>query len=270
MSVKLVSRRTWGAETPTTAYTSIPGAEGVKIHYTRGHVDEQIVDEHEVCGKLVRAIQAEQMAGARDTPYIDLAYNLVCCPHRRVFIGRGAYHLPDGNGAGLNEAHYAVLALVGSSGFTEPNDLLLHGLRDAIEYLRVNGNAGLEIKGHRDGVDTTCPGGPLYAWVQAGAPRPPSPAPTPVPFVQPIPRTTEALVKNLPVLKPGDSHRRVRTMRALLFDAGFEVANLHSETYDPNEADLVEKVRAFKSKFKIPSGPDPLVWDAYCWEAALT
>ncbi|MEQ4723758.1 N-acetylmuramoyl-L-alanine amidase [Nonomuraea sp. B19D2] len=270
MSIKLISRRSWGAKTPTAAYTRIPGTEGVKVHYTGGHVDPKIVADHEICGKLVKEIQAQHMAGAREQPYIDLGYTLVCCPHRRVFVGRGPYHLPAANGPGLNTAHYAVLALIGSSGFTKPNDLLLHGIRDAIEYLRDKGNAGNEIKGHRDGYATSCPGGPLYAWVKKGAPRPPSADPTPVEHVQPTPKTTEALVKNLPILKVGDEHRHVKTMRGLLFARGYEPTNLHNMTYDPHDTDLIEKVKQFKAAKKIPTGSDPLVWDAACWEAALT
>jgi hypothetical protein len=242
----------------------------VKIHYTGGHVDPGIATDHEICGKLVRAIQAEHMAGARAEPMIDIGANLIACPHRRVFVGRGPYAMPEGNGPGLDEAHYSVLALVGSSGFTEPNELLLHAVRDAVDYVREHGNAGGEVKGHNDGHDTNCPGGPLSAWVAKGAPRPPSPPATPVAFVQPSPRTTEALVKNLPVLKPGDEHRHVKTMRAVLFARGFEPSNLHSSTYDPADIDLVEKVKQFKTTHKIPAGVDPLVWDAVCWEAALT
>ncbi|WP_106239647.1 N-acetylmuramoyl-L-alanine amidase [Nonomuraea fuscirosea] len=270
MSIKLVSRRTWRAETPTTAYTHVPGTEGVKIHYTGGHVDPRIVTDHEVCGTLVKAVQAEHMAGARAEPMIDIGHNLIACPHRRVFVGRGPYAMPEGNGPGLDGAHYSVLALVGSSGYTEPTELLLHAVRDAIEYLREHGNAGTDIRGHRDGHDTNCPGGPLTAWVAEGALRPPSPVVARPAFVQPTPRTTEVLVKNLPVLKPGDSHRHVKTMRAVLFARGFEPTNLHNATYDPADTDLVQKVTQFKSQHKIPVGVDPLVWDAACWEAALT
>jgi hypothetical protein len=72
----------------------------------------------------------------------------------------------------LNSGHYAVLGLVGSSGLTEPTPAMLHGIRDAIEWLRRDGDAGSEIKGHKDGYSTSCPGGPLYAWVKKGAPRP--------------------------------------------------------------------------------------------------
>nr|WTB30873.1 hypothetical protein OG781_16515 [Streptomyces sp. NBC_00830] len=70
-------------------------------------------------------------------------------------------------------AHYAIVGLVGDSGLTEPIDAMLGAIGDGIELLRAHG-AGAEIKGHRDGYATACPGGPLYAWVQNGAPRPKS------------------------------------------------------------------------------------------------
>ncbi|WP_374213184.1 peptidoglycan-binding protein [Streptomyces sp. G1] len=49
---------------------------------------------------------------------------------------------------------------------------MLHGLVDAFEWLRRDGDAGTWLGGHRDGYPTECPGDRLYAWVQAGAPRP--------------------------------------------------------------------------------------------------
>lgn len=96
----------------------------------------------------------------------------VACPHRKVFEGRWLHHLPAANGPGLNSHHYAVLGLVGESGLVTPPDGLLHGILDAVDHLREDGFAGKEIKGHRDGYATECPGGPLYAWVRHGAPRP--------------------------------------------------------------------------------------------------
>lgn len=96
----------------------------------------------------------------------------LACPHRKVFEGRGLHHLPAANGAGLNAGHYAVLGLVGNAGLINPPDNVLHGILDAIQHLRDKGAAGREIKGHRDGFETDCPGEPLYAWVKRGAPRP--------------------------------------------------------------------------------------------------
>ncbi|MFD0885238.1 peptidoglycan-binding protein, partial [Streptosporangium algeriense] len=58
------------------------------------------------------------------------------------------------------------------------------------------------------GYATSCPGGPLYAWVRAGAPRPAEKKPTPT--------LEEALVKKLPVLKKGDRGWDVKTVHYLL------------------------------------------------------
>jgi hypothetical protein len=111
----------------------------------------------------------------------DVAYNMLVCKHGYVFMGRGPKVLTAANGPGLNSQHYSVCALVGTSGDVQPTDDMLNGIRDAIQYLRVHGNAGREIKGHRDGYATSCPGDALYAWVRRGAPRPKATStPTPV------------------------------------------------------------------------------------------
>lgn len=240
--MNLVTRRSWGAKLPTATYTSISHTEGVKIHYTGGHVPADIVGDHEICGKLVRQIQAQHMAGAREAPYIDIGYNLVACPHRRVFMGRGAHALPAANGAGLNAAHYAILALVGSQGHTQPTTGLLLGIWDAIDYLRAEGNAGKEIQGHRDGFATACPGEPLYAWIKAGAVRP---------------GTTE---DDLPTLRVGDKSEHVVTMRKIV-----KAANRTSDFYDPTDADLVALVGQWKKARKLGSS---LEWTRACWQAA--
>ena len=168
----LVSRKEWGAAAPSGPYTAVRSTRGVKVHYTGGRVDPAILDDHSVCVRLVRDIQRMHMSGGRGEKYIDIGYTAAACPHRKVFVGRGPGRLPAANGPGLNAGHYAVLALVGSSGFTQPNDGVLHAIRDAIEWLRAEGRAGSEIKGHRDGYPTACPGDPLYQWVKKGAPRP--------------------------------------------------------------------------------------------------
>ena len=101
------------------------------------------------------------------------------CQHGWVLEGRGLGKRTAANGdQPLNRAHYAVVALIGDSGVTEPTAELLHGLRDSIERYQAHG-AGAEVQGHRDGYATSCPGGPLYAWVQAGAQRPGTPAQQP-------------------------------------------------------------------------------------------
>uniref|UniRef100_UPI003F49849B peptidoglycan recognition protein family protein n=1 Tax=Streptosporangium sp. CA-235898 TaxID=3240073 RepID=UPI003F49849B len=188
MPIDLITRREWKARAPRGAYGYLASTKGVKVHYTGGSVDPDIVNDHDLCIQLMRAFQNQHMDSNKWT---DLGYSLAACAHRKVFEGRGLHHVPAANGAGLNSGHYAVLALVGSSGFTKPNDGVKWGVLDAIGYLRDKGGAGKEIKGHRDGYSTSCPGGPLYEWVKDGCPAPtsgggkhttPTPAkPTPVP-----------------------------------------------------------------------------------------
>lgn len=168
MTIDLVERKDWGAR-KARSVTYIPGTRGVKVHYTGSLVDPEIEHYHSKCVSLARQIQNGHMDG---NGWIDVGYTYLVCPHRKVFVGRGPLVLPSANGPGLNSYHYAVLGMVGSSGYTKPNDLMLHGIRDAIEHLRGIGNAGNEIKGHRDGYSTDCPGKPLYDWVKRGAPRP--------------------------------------------------------------------------------------------------
>ncbi|WP_181785060.1 peptidoglycan recognition protein family protein [Streptomyces phytophilus] len=168
--MKLVSRSAWGARAyrlPSGAIQYAGPRRGVKIHYLGGAYTDR---EHSRCDDYVRSVQSLHM----DTNgWSDIGYSYVVCTHGYVYEGRGLRRRNSANGTtSLNEAHYAVLGLVGTSGVTTPPDAQLHGLRDAIEYCRSEGPAGSEIKGHRDGYATSCPGPVLYAWVQKGAPRP--------------------------------------------------------------------------------------------------
>lgn len=168
--VAIISRAGWGARKPKHAATPLPSTRGVKVHYTGGRVDPAIVTDHRICLQLMMQIQRHHVDG---NGWSDFAYNLAACPHGRLLEGRGFGVMSAANGPGQNTGHYAILALLGNAGFTQPNSALLHALRDGIELLRKRG-AGPEIRGHRDGYATDCPGGPLYAWVRAGAPRPDS------------------------------------------------------------------------------------------------
>jgi hypothetical protein len=122
----------------------------------------------------VRTPNATWLARRNGTVYFT-GNSLVVCSHGSVYEGRGLRRRNSANGSTeLNEGHYAVCALLGSSGLVQPPDRQLHGIRDAIEYCRSKGPAGTEIRGHRDGYATACPGDALYAWVRKGAPRPSS------------------------------------------------------------------------------------------------
>lgn len=173
-----VSRAQWGAAPPSGLYTTVASTLGVKVHYEGTAVPADLAQpqNHGLCAGRVRAIQAAHMANTQEG-WLDIAYNAMACPHGYVYEGRGPHHRTGANGnVPLNADHYAVCGMVGNSGLTEPTDLMLGAILDAIAWLRADGRAGPEIKGHRDGYNTDCPGVPLYAWVQQGAPRP-TPAP---------------------------------------------------------------------------------------------
>ncbi|MDX6742021.1 hypothetical protein [Actinocorallia sp. A-T 12471] len=185
--MKLVTRKQWGARSPRSTASYLASTKGVKVHYTGSRVDPRTATDHTRCPALVRQIQNGHMDG---NGWNDIGYSFCVCPHGYVYEGRGLNRLPSANGPGLNTGHYAVLGLVGSEGLVTPSDAMLHGIRDAIEHVRAKGGAGKEIKGHRDGYSTSCPGERLYKWVKAGAPRPQSkptpPTPAPQPAAEPL------------------------------------------------------------------------------------
>ncbi|MET7847642.1 peptidoglycan-binding protein [Streptomyces avermitilis] len=167
--MKLVTRRQLGR--PASAAPTQTSTKGVKVHYEGTAVSVDLLKDHARCLAEWQAIRKSHLANVREN-YSDVAYNYAACPHGYLLEGRGIGKRTGANGnQPLNVAHYAIVGLVGSEGLTEPTNEMLSAIRDGIELLRQHG-AGDEILGHRDGYATSCPGGPLYNWVQKGAPRP--------------------------------------------------------------------------------------------------
>jgi hypothetical protein len=167
--MRLVTRAALGW--PASAAPLQAVTQGVKVHYEGTPVSTKLLTDHAACIAEWRAIRKSHLANTKEN-YSDIAYNYAACPHGYLLEGRGIGKRTGANGnQELNRAHYAIVGLVGDEGLTEPTDAMLGAIRDGIDLLRRNG-AGTEIKGHRDGYATECPGGPLYAWVQKGAPRP--------------------------------------------------------------------------------------------------
>ncbi|GAB3115646.1 hypothetical protein GCM10027160_23290 [Streptomyces calidiresistens] len=168
--IDLITRAQWGARpfrTPNGATRYGRARAGVKVHYLGTAYSDRA---HSQCAAYVRAIQAQHMDG---NGWSDIAYSFVVCTHGSVYEGRGLERRNAANGnTSLNDAHYAVCALLGASGLTEPPDAMLHGMRDAIEHCRANGPCGDEVARHADDFATACPGPALTAWVRAGARRP--------------------------------------------------------------------------------------------------
>lgn len=164
-AMRFVTREEWGAAAPDGEYTAMTNAKGVKVHYLGPSFSGR---EHSECGAYMKSIQEMHMSDPTQG-WMDIAYNLAVCEHGYVFDGRGKGHRSGANGdQTLNAEHYAVLTFLAKEGVTEPTDEQVTALQDAIAYLRRAG-AGDEIKGHKDGYNTECPGGPLYKLVQDGS-----------------------------------------------------------------------------------------------------
>nr|WP_229806135.1 peptidoglycan-binding protein [Microbispora rosea] len=193
----------------------------------------------------------------RDGTVYFTGNTMVACPHRKVFVGRGPGHLPAANGPGLNSGHYAVLGLVGNAGLVQPTDGVLHAILDAVEYLRAKGGAGKEIKGHRDGYSTDCPGGPLYAWIKKGAPRPGAaqPQPEPKPGPRPTRKWPGRLLKYPPVMRGDDVRAWQARMKALGYDLAVDGA------YGPESRDVCRKFQRDR-RLDVDGIVGPVTWNA--------
>ncbi|MGW6458036.1 N-acetylmuramoyl-L-alanine amidase [Streptomyces sp. NPDC055078] len=176
--MKLVTRTSLGW--PASAAPTQSSTRGVKVHYLGTTVSTSLADDHALCIAQWKNVRRAHLADKTQS-YSDVAYNYAACVHGYLLEGRGLRKRTGANGtADLNRVHYAIVALIGSKGLTEPTDDLLHAIRDGVDLLRTNGG-GNEIRGHRDGHPTACPGDALYEWVQRGAPRPGGRPPAPKP-----------------------------------------------------------------------------------------
>jgi hypothetical protein len=261
--VDFVSRAARGAPAAKVAFTWVDSTRGVKIHYEGTDVPADLAgaDQHHRCAERVNAIERSHLAN-RAEGYIALAYSAMVCPHGTVFEGRGAHAQCGANGNGpLNRAHYAVCAMLGDAGLTEPTEAMLHGLVDAIEWLRRDGGAGLEVRGHRDGYATSCPGEPLYRWVQAGAPRPGGTQAPPVPSA-PAPKPPAAprfpgrlMAVQSPMLHGDD----VRDWQRRMAERGWPIAV--DGWYGPASARVARLFQQDKG-LVVDGVVGPVTWDA--------
>ncbi|MDX3101764.1 peptidoglycan recognition protein family protein [Nonomuraea angiospora] len=258
MPIDLITRAEWRARAPKGDVDYLARTRGVKVHYTGGRVDPKTVDDHDLCAAAVRGIQRGHMDG---NGWIDIGYSFIACAHRKVFVGRGLHQLPAANGPGLNSGHYAILGLVGNSGLTVPPDDMLHAIRDAIEYVRAHGGAGPEIKGHRDGYSTDCPGPKLYDWVQAGAPRPGG-----AQGGQPKPgEKAPTFPGRLMTYPPSTRGADVYSWQAQMRDRGWDL--IPDGTYGPRSRDICTAFQRDSTAHGWPLDDDGVVGPA-TWRAA--
>lgn len=148
---------------PSAAPSKTKKTLGIKIHYEGTHSP---VRGHSYCKGYWTGIRNSHLANKAEG-YSDVAYSMAVCRHGYVMEGRGIGYRTGANGnQTLNGNHDSVVVLYGTNDDAVSAEVV-QGLKEAIQYLR-SGGSGTEIKGHRDGYPTLCPGGPLYAYVKNG------------------------------------------------------------------------------------------------------
>jgi hypothetical protein len=124
------------------------------------------VRDHSYCKSYWTQIRNSHLANKQEG-YSDVAYNFAVCRHGAVLEGRGIGFRTGANGnQALNADHDSVCVLYGTND-SSVSSAVVEGVRWVVQHLRDTGT-GREIKGHRDGYATACPGDPLYALVKSG------------------------------------------------------------------------------------------------------
>lgn len=161
MSLKIVSRKSWGA-TPWQSgvnRVSISEKDCFLVHYHGG-------EPHDSRGVAVpRGVERIHLANG----WSGVGYNFMVDQDGTVYEGRGW----TGVGAqcpGYNRRGIGVYVAIG--GDQRPTDEALRSVRALYdEHARRRGSAPRKM-GHKDGYATSCPGPHLYAWVQSGMKSP--------------------------------------------------------------------------------------------------
>jgi hypothetical protein len=215
LAVKFISRKDLGWPA-SAAPRKTKKTLGIKIHYEGTNSP---VRDHSYCKGYWTGIRNSHLANKAEG-YSDVAYSYAVCRHGYVLEGRGLGFRTGANGnQTLNADHDAVVILYGTNDKSVSEEVVT-AVREVIAFLRGH-DTGKEIKGHRDGYATACPGGPLYAFVKSGEfepvkapPAPPKPKPKPVPVYAPYPGTG--------LFKIGKSDKVITAMGKALVREGYK------------------------------------------------
>lgn len=124
--------------------------------------DEQ--SDHANCAKRVKGVQSFHQ---NNRGWNDIAYNFLFCKHGYVFEGRGWDVLSAATGD--DNSHSLAVCFLGDDG-NGRDDVSENGRRALVDishsaWLRYQ--RSLKWKGHRDAMQTSCPGDQLYGFVHS-------------------------------------------------------------------------------------------------------
>lgn len=159
--MKLESRASFGW--PAVEASVAPCGNGLVVHYDGSPRPRGVAAmAHEKCRQYWRDTRKFHMGP--DRRWLDIGYSFGVCGHGTVFEGRG-WKRQQAAQPGGNSTWTSVTLMLGEG--ESPTTAQIEGVRELRAWLRSKGLAAA-VKGHRDFVSTTCPGGPLYALVKDG------------------------------------------------------------------------------------------------------
>lgn len=153
--ITIVQRREWGARPPTGPYRfHLPRL--LVVHHSYRPSEEDY--DHLGGEATVREIQRYHM---EERGWIDIGYHFLIGPDGQVFEGRP----PHVVGAHVRRRNTLKLGicLIGDFRNHPPSPEALQSLVGLVSWLRYLFGIGRHLYGHRDFVQTECPGDVLYA-----------------------------------------------------------------------------------------------------------
>ena len=169
--MRIIPRAEWGARPPTNRST-VPRSQrhALVVHYD---------DARPTTRTGAAAMRATQNFHMDGRGWADIGYNFLIDQEGNVFEGRGFDVLGAHAGASGNVVGIGVQVHIG--GDQQPSAAAL----SALVWLKGQADAHcgktLAWRKHNDYMSTSCPGGPLTAWLAAGAPASSAPDPSPTP-----------------------------------------------------------------------------------------
>ncbi len=159
-----VSRAGWGAAPPASKPTVLLASrvDTIVYHYTAANSDEQ--QDHKNCAARVRGIQ---LFHQHTRGWLDIAYNYLVCKHGYCYEGRGYQYKSAATGA--DNSHTLAVCFLGDDTVGR-DDVTVKGRQALVEitrWIRQKRPAAVGRKGHRDYMQTSCPGNELYEYIHS-------------------------------------------------------------------------------------------------------
>lgn len=159
--MEIIDRATAGLRPPSSPLKAMPWPDGIILHWVGSGGLSAAPARNETL-QVWRNIQAESMAGIRDTKYIDTPYSFGVDPMGLILEGRGFANQSAANGSSNYNAHAFAICYLGGPGL-----LLTNAAKDAITWLAqqmaAQHAAVSYVKPHSDIFQTQCPGDELRA-----------------------------------------------------------------------------------------------------------